>query len=80
MVRVISQVIKNICNWKSVTKELLNVEVDTARPAVRHLHKLRPFGSVAPGWEVNLGNNDIRHTNHVNAPQPSRSYTAKIEL
>jgi len=48
--------------------KLLNVKVGTKGSAVTHLHKLRPFGSVAAGWEVNLGNNYIRHTSHGKAP------------
>lgn len=46
---------------KIIDRKLLNVEVAMRRSAAIHLHKLRPFGSVAPGCEVNLGNNHIRH-------------------
>lgn len=51
---------------KIIDIKLLNVKADTKRSTVIHLHKLRPFGSVEPGWEVNLGNNYIRYTNNVN--------------
>ena len=34
---------------KIIDTKLLNVRVDTKRSTVIHLHKLRPFGSVAPG-------------------------------
>lgn len=34
-----------------------NAKADIKSFAIIHLHKLRPFGSVAPGWEVNLWEN-----------------------
>lgn len=34
---------------KTTDIKSLNVKVDTKELAVIHLHKLRPFGSVAPG-------------------------------
>lgn len=64
---------------KIIDIELLNVEVDTMGSTVMHLHKLRPFGSVAPGGEVNLGNTYIRQTNNIIIPQPSKCYTMKIK-
>lgn len=58
--------------------KLVNVEVGTTGSTEMHLHKLRPFGSVAPGGEVNLGNNYSRQTN-IRIPQPSNCYTTKIK-
>lgn len=34
---------------KTIDIKLLNVKIDAKGLAVIHLHKLRPFGSVAPG-------------------------------
>lgn len=42
---------------KIIDIKLFNVKADTKSFAMIHLHKLRPFGSVAAGWEVNLGDN-----------------------
>lgn len=64
---------------KVIDIKLVYVEVDTTGSTEMHLHKLRPFGSVAPGGEVNLGNNYSRQTNNIIIPQPSKCYTTKIK-